>query len=53
MDLSQFELTETEVEELTRQCQERSMSSLAAFYHLFLFEVCRSVGCFYVSQSND
>lgn len=38
MDLSQFELTETEVEELTRQCQERSMSSLAAFYHLFLFE---------------
>lgn len=42
MDLSQFELNDTELDEVTRLCRDRSAVSLAALYHLFLLDVRRN-----------
>ena len=39
MDLSNFELKDTELDEVTRLSRDRSAVSLAAFYHLLLFQV--------------
>jgi hypothetical protein len=39
MNISQFELNDTELEEITSCCQDHFTVSLASSYHLFLFDV--------------